>query len=138
MTTLRNRQVLLARRPHGAPTAFDFNLIDAAMPVLRDGQLLLRNVYLSIDPYLRGRMNDSKGSYANAFALGELMGEHGLSEVIETCPSAFLLGESVAAPGRWQDYADADDEACANIPPIATVLRARRAGHHRIHAWYGC
>jgi NADPH-dependent curcumin reductase len=127
MTNSRNRQVLLARRPYGAPTADEFTLVDAVMPVPRDGQLL-RNVYLSIDPYLFGRMTDSKGPYADAFALGELMVEHGLSEFIEPCPNAYLPGEFVAAPDVWQDYAGAHDEACANIRPIGTVLRARRLG----------
>ena len=61
MTSPRNRRVLLARRPNGALVPEDFEIVDGPMLVPGDGQLLLRNLYLSIDPYLRGRMNDGEG-----------------------------------------------------------------------------
>ncbi|MDQ7251666.1 hypothetical protein [Dongia sedimenti] len=70
MTETLNRQVQLARRPQGAPVPDDFRIIDVPVPVPSEGELLLRNLCLSLDPYMRGRMNDSRDAYAPPYALG--------------------------------------------------------------------
>lgn len=117
MTTSRNRQVLLARRPDGAVKPTDFELTDGQMPTPDDGQLLLRNLFLSIDPYLRGRMNATEGSYADPFPLGQPMGGGTISEVIESSADVFQAGDLVVAQGGWQEYAAAGAAGLRKLPP---------------------
>ena len=77
----KNRQVLLARRPEGQPVAENFELAESEIPTPGDGEMLLRTVYLSLDPYMRGRMNAEK-SYAEPVPLGGVM-EGGTVSVVE-------------------------------------------------------
>lgn len=118
MTRPRNRQVLLARRPDGKITPADFEIVDAEVPTPRDGQLLLRNVYLSIDPYLRGRMNDAEGSYAEPFAIGAPMGGGTVAEVVQSSgDDTYRPGDLVVAQGGWQEYAVSDAAGLRKLPP---------------------
>ncbi len=75
MTARRNRRILLAARPPGVPRESDFELIDAPMPEPGPGEVLVRGIYLSLDPYMRGRMRDAK-SYTPPTALGDVMPGH--------------------------------------------------------------
>ena len=139
MTTARNRQVLLARRPHGAPTADDFALVDGETPAPGEGQVLLRNIYLSIDPYLRGRMGDRDGAYAAPFALGEPMGGSTVAEVLESRDDAFRPGDLVVADGGWQEYALSDGPALRKLPRGMTrpSLALGVLGMTGFTAWHG-
>ena len=102
-----NRQILLASRPMGAPTASNFALAQAAIPVAGPGQVLLRTVYLSLDPYMRGRMSDA-ASYAAAAALGAPMLGATVCRVAASQHPGFAQGDWILGYTGWQDYALSD------------------------------
>jgi NADPH-dependent curcumin reductase CurA len=98
-----NRQILLASRPFGAPSQDNFTLAQTAKPSPQQGEILLRTVYLSLDPYMRGRMNDAK-SYADPVALNEVMVGGSVCRVEESMHADYQPGDWVVAFGGWQDY----------------------------------
>jgi NADPH-dependent curcumin reductase CurA len=102
-----NRRFVLASRPKGAPVAENFRLEETDLPKPADGQLLLRTVYLSLDPYMRGRMSDAP-SYAPPVALGDVMVGGAVSRVVESKDAHFKPGDWVVAGSGWQDYAVVD------------------------------
>lgn len=102
-----NRQVVLASRPHGAPTDANFKLLEAVIPQPENGQVLLRTLYLSLDPYMRGRMSDAS-SYAPSVAVGEAMVGGTISRVELSKNPDFKVGDLVVAAAGWQDYALSD------------------------------
>ena len=99
-----NRRIVLNSRPHGAPKPDNFRLETTELPVPADGQLLLRTIYLSLDPYMRGRMSDSR-SYAPPVEVGEVMVGGAVSRVEKSCHPDFAQGDWVLANTGWQDYA---------------------------------
>lgn len=109
MTDSVNRRIVLASRPVGAPIAENFRLENSAMPTPNDGEMLLRSVYLSLDPYMRGRMSDAK-SYADPVAIDEAMVGGTVCQVIESKNPNFDAGEWVLAFTGWQDYGISDGE----------------------------
>ncbi len=98
-----NSQIVLASRPVGAPTKDDFRITHSAMPVPGEGEVLLKTIYLSLDPYMRGRMSDSP-SYADPVNIDEVMVGATVSQVIESNNSEFPVGEWVLAYSGWQSY----------------------------------
>ncbi len=98
-----NRRIVLARRPRGAPVAADFRLESHPVPSPGPGQLLLRTRYLSLDPYMRGRMNEGP-SYAPPVALDAVMTGQTISVVERSNVAGFAPGELVLANVGWQDY----------------------------------
>lgn len=102
-----NRQITLASRPHGAPTASNFELFESTIPQPQAGQVLLRTVYLSLDPYMRGRMSDGP-SYAPSVAVGEAMVGGTIARVEASKHSDFKVGALVVSHSGWQDYALSD------------------------------
>lgn len=109
MTDSVNRRIVLASRPVGAPIAENFRLENSTMPTPNDGEMLLRSVYLSLDPYMRGRMSDAK-SYADPVAIDEAMVGGTVCQVIESKNPNFDAGEWVLAFTGWQDYGISDGE----------------------------
>src|SRR5262245_56593910 len=101
---MTNRQIRLQRRPTGAPTPDDFSIVDTPMPAVQDGHVLRRTIYLSLDPYMRGRMNDAR-SYAAPVALGDVMVGATVSQVLESRDDKFKAGDFVTANDGWQQYA---------------------------------
>src|SRR5689334_1917734 len=101
---MANRQIRLKSRPVGAPTEANFEAFDAPMPVVPDGGVLRRTLYLSLDPYMRGRMNAEK-SYAAPVAVGDPMVGHTVSEVVDSKNEAFKPGDLVAGYDGWQQFA---------------------------------
>ncbi|MBF7993937.1 MULTISPECIES: NADP-dependent oxidoreductase [Rahnella] len=99
-----NRRIVLASRPHGKPVDDNFRLEKAPLPVAKEGQLLLRTVWLSLDPYMRGRMSDAP-SYAAPVQIGEVMTGGGVSRVVESHNPDFKTGDLVVGRTGWQDYA---------------------------------
>jgi NADPH-dependent curcumin reductase CurA len=100
-----NRQWQLARRPHGEPRVEDFRLVEAGVPeASAPGTVVVRNLLLSLDPYMRWRMNDAK-SYAPPVALGDVMVGATVAEIVASRDPDFAKGDMVVAPGGWQDYA---------------------------------
>lgn len=102
-TTDSNRQIVLASRPFGAPKAENFNVVTGKKPTPKAGEVLLRTVFLSLDPYMRGRMNDAK-SYADPVALNAVMVGGSVCRVEESMHSDYAKGDWVVAFGGWQDY----------------------------------
>ena len=98
-----NRRVLLKHRPVGDPKPSDFVIVDAPVPQPQDGQILVRTIWLSLDPYMRGRMNDMK-SYVSPVELGQPMVGGTVGEVVESRDAAFGPGELVLTYGGWQAY----------------------------------
>jgi len=111
-----NRRIVLARRPKGAPVAEDFRLEEAAVPAPAAGQVLLRTRFLSLDPYMRGRMSDAP-SYAPPVALGAPMAAQTVSLVEASQNPAFKVGELVVANVGWQDYGVSDGRDLVKIDP---------------------
>ncbi|MEW6478050.1 MAG: NADP-dependent oxidoreductase [Pseudomonadota bacterium] len=136
-----NRQILLDNRPQGEATADNFKLVTTDTPALADGQVLVKHHYLSLDPYMRGRMNDSK-SYAASQPLGEVMIGGTVGEVVESKHPKYQPGDQVVGMGGWQEYSVVD----ANQPgalrkvdtthvPLSYYLGA--VGMPGVTAWYG-
>ncbi|WAL39845.1 NADP-dependent oxidoreductase [Brevibacterium sp. BRM-1] len=120
-----NQRYLLAKRPEGAPTPDDFALDEAPVPTPGEGEALLRTLYLSLDPYMRGRMSDAK-SYAKPVELGQVMVGATVAEVVETNSDAVAQGDIVLAYGGWQTYSvQAADQLRVLDPdylPVTTAL----------------
>lgn len=106
-TSLVNRQWTLASRPVGAPSLNNFNFIEVDKPKIQQGEILLRTVFLSLDPYMRGRMNDAK-SYAEPVAIDEVMVGGTVCRVEESNHPDYSIGEWVVSFSGWQDYAISD------------------------------
>lgn len=136
-----NRQLLLDNRPKGEAVAGNFRLVSAETPELEDGQVLVRHHYLSLDPYMRGRMNDSK-SYAQPQPLGQVMQGATVGEVVESRNPRFAAGDKVVGFGGWQEYSVADASQpgvlrkvdTAHVP-LSYYLGA--VGMPGVTAWYG-
>ena len=104
MSQTVNRRIVLASRPVGAPTPENFRLEEAAVPQPGEGQVLVRNLYLSLDPYMRGRMSDAP-SYVPPVAIDAVMGGGTVGRVVDSRHPAFKAGDLVLGFGNWQDYA---------------------------------
>ncbi|HZZ83933.1 MAG TPA: NADP-dependent oxidoreductase [Anaeromyxobacteraceae bacterium] len=109
-----NRRILLASRPSGAPSPANFRLEEVPLPQPAAGQVLLRTVYLSLDPYMRGRMSDAP-SYAPPVAVGEVMVGGTVSRVVESRNPAFQAGDRVLGYAGWQDYALSDGRGLTRL-----------------------
>ncbi|WP_213992052.1 NADP-dependent oxidoreductase [Sodalis sp. dw_96] len=113
-----NRRIVLASRPEGKPVPDNFHLETGDIPRPEDGQLLLRTVYLSLDPYMRGRMNDTP-SYAPPVELNAVMGGGTVSRVEASRHPDFRPGDWVLNYGGWQDYALGNAEEVSKLPEDA-------------------
>jgi NADPH-dependent curcumin reductase CurA len=113
-STTLNRRIVLRKRPVGAPTIEDFLLETRLVPEPQDGQLLLRTLYLSLDPYMRGRMSDAP-SYAPPVALGGVMVGGTVSRVQASRNANFQVGDLVLAYAGWQDYALSDGKGLTKL-----------------------
>jgi NADPH-dependent curcumin reductase len=116
-----NRRIVLVRRPQGAPTEEDFRLERLPLPAPGPGQVLLRTRYLSLDPYMRGRMNAGP-SYAPPVALGATMTGQTVSVVEASDVTAFRAGEVVLANVGWQDYGVSDGHDLVKLDPAIPKL----------------
>jgi NADPH-dependent curcumin reductase len=103
-----NRRIVLARRPQGSPTSRDFRLEEAAMPSPGEGQVLLRTLYLSLDPYMRNVMNEIGPVYAPSVQLGNVMVGGTVNRVVASNHPDFRTGDLVLGNAGWQDYALSD------------------------------
>ncbi len=136
-----NRQILLASRPLGEPGAENFKLVETPVAPLADGQVLVRHHFLSLDPYMRGRMNDSK-SYAAPQALDHVMIGGTAGEVVESRNPHFSAGDKVVGMGGWQEYAVVDagqrgalQKVDTTHIPLSAYLGA--VGMPGVTGWYG-
>ena len=125
MSTRTNRRITLAARPVGAPKVSDFATVDEPAPVPGDGEMLLRTIYLSLDPYMRGRMNDVK-SYVPPIRIGQTMEGGAVSVVEESRHPEFSVGDVVLGRTGWQQFAVSNGKGMrtvdSSIAPISTAL----------------
>ena len=121
MNTPRNRRIVLAARPDGAPKPSDFRMEETEAPSPVEGQMLLRNLYLSLDPYMRGRMNAGR-SYASPVEVGEVMVGGTVSEVAASCHPDFKEGDVVVGYAGWQDYALSNGAGLMKLDPTAAPI----------------
>ena len=139
--TFTNKQILLASRPEGEASVANFKLRELAVPEIGDGQVLVRHHFLSLDPYMRGRMNEGK-SYAEPQPLNEVMVGGTVGEVMASGHPKFSVGDSVVGRGGWQQYSVVDaSEAAAlrKVDPKRIALSAYlgAVGMPGVTAWYG-
>jgi NADPH-dependent curcumin reductase CurA len=120
-----NRQIRLKSRPAGKPSAENFNLAEAPVPAAQDGGVVRRTIYLSLDPYMRGRMSDAP-SYAANVALGDVMCGHTVSQVVESRHPDFRAGDFVTGYDGWQEYGVSSGKGLRKLdpkgPPISTAI----------------
>ncbi len=124
-----NRQIHLDNRPRGEAQASNFVLVSSETPPLKDGEVLVRHHFLSLDPYMRGRMNDAK-SYAQPQALGATMQGGTVGEVVESHNPQYPVGTQVVGMGGWQEYSVVN----ATLPG---ALRAVDTRHVPLSAYLG-
>jgi len=139
--TLTNAQIHLVSRPAPEAVVENFKLVESPVPELKDGQVLVRHHFMSLDPYMRGRMNDAK-SYATPQPLNAVMQGGTAGEVVASKHPAYQVGDKVVGFGGWQDYSVVD----AGVPgtmrkvdtthiPLSAYLGA--VGMPGVTAWYG-
>ena len=109
-----NHRIVLASRPDGAPTAENFRIETEQIAAPADGQFLLRTVYLSLDPYMRGRMSEGP-SYVPPVALGAVMGAATVSRVVASRHPGFAVGDWVLSQGGWQEYSSSDGKGVVKL-----------------------
>ncbi|WP_395316193.1 NADP-dependent oxidoreductase [Variovorax sp. UC74_104] len=136
-----NKQIHLDNRPEGEAVASNFKLVTAQTPELKDNQVLVRHHYMSLDPYMRGRMNDSK-SYAQPQPLGQTMQGGTVGEVVESKHPKYAVGDKVVGFGGWQEYSVVDASQPGALKkvdtthvPLSHYLGA--VGMPGVTAWYG-
>jgi NADPH-dependent curcumin reductase CurA len=133
-----NRQFILDSRPTGNVEPGNFKLVEKPAPTPGPGQVLVRHHYLSLDPYMRGRLNDAK-SYAKPQELGAVMGGGTVGEVVESNNPRFRAGDKVVGMGGWQDYSLSDGRDInvvdASRIPLSAYLGP--VGMPGVTAWYG-
>jgi hypothetical protein len=125
MPAVTSRRVILKRRPVGPPTAGDFEVVEAPLPAPKDGEMLCRTIYLSLDPYMRGRISGVK-SYARGVDPGEVMVGGTVSEVVESRHRDFEAGDLVQGYDGWQTHAISGGAGVRKLDPglapISTAL----------------
>jgi NADPH-dependent curcumin reductase CurA len=117
-------RVVLAARPKGAPVPTDFRVEEAAAPAPRDGEVLLRTRYLSLDPYMRAMMNEIAPVYSRSIAIGEVMAGGTVSLVLESRNPRFKTGDLVLGNAGWQELAVSDGK---DLMPLPTRDQPSRA-----------
>src|SRR2546423_710724 len=123
--TMPERQVLLKRRPEGMPAPGDFEIVDAPLPEPRTGEVLLRGIYLSLDPYMRGRISGQR-SYAKPVEMGAVIEGRVVGEVVPSNHPAFREGDFAMGGYGWQLYSGVPGDGLLkldpNEAPISTAL----------------
>src|SRR5215471_6980627 len=134
----QNRQVLLASRPQGPVTEQNFRIVDAPMPAPAEGEVLIRNEWLSLDPYMRGRMSDAK-SYVPPAKLDEPMTGQTVGEVQESRDARFKPGDKVLTSLGWQSHgvARGDDLVTIDARRAPASYYLGILGMPGITAWFG-
>lgn len=136
-----NRQQILDNRPEAEAVASNFKLLTTETPELQDNQVLVRHHYVSLDPYMRGRMNDAK-SYAQPQPVGQVMQGGTVGEVVESKHPKYAVGDKVVGFGGWQEYSVVDASQPGALKkvdttqvPLSHYLGA--VGMPGVTAWYG-
>ncbi len=133
-----NRQILLVSRPQGAASVDNFKLVETPLEPLADGQVRVRNHFLSLDPYMRSRMDDSK-SYAASQPLNEVMIGGTVGEVVESKNPTFSIGDKVVGMYGWQEFGTSDGKGLRKVDDTHIPLSAYLGpvGMPGVTAWLG-
>jgi NADPH-dependent curcumin reductase CurA len=133
-----NLQVLLASRPTGWVSESNFRIAETPIPAVGDGQVLVKSHYLSLDPYMRGRMNDSR-SYAAKVEIGQVMGGEAVGEVVQSKNPQFKAGDTVLNRAGWQQYGLSDGTDLRKVDPKAVPISTYLGvvGMPGVTAWIG-
>src|SRR4029077_20212678 len=124
MPATKVRRIVLAARPQGKPRLTDFRLEETAIPTPGPGQVLLRVQYLSLDPYMRGRMDDRE-SYQPPLSLGDVMPGESVATVVASQNPGYAAGDTVAVQTGWRTHALSDGTKLRKVDPaIAPVTTA--------------
>jgi NADPH-dependent curcumin reductase CurA len=136
--SMKNMQVLLAARPRGPVEESHFRIVESEIPEAGEGEFVVRNHYLSLDPYMRGRMDDAK-SYAKSAEVGEVMVGTAVGEVTESRHEKFKPGDFVETRTGWQLYGKSDGGGARKIDPGYVPLSAYLGvvGMPGVTAWIG-
>jgi NADPH-dependent curcumin reductase CurA len=138
MSKISSREIHLASRPNGVPTAANFTLAQVELEPLQDRQVLVRNLFMSVDPYMRGRMNAGK-SYIPPFELGKPLDGGAVGEVIESHAREFKPGDAVTSNFGWREYFTASPKelrlVSREVQPLSVYLGA--LGMTGMTAWVG-
>ena len=138
MSKTENREIRLASRPNGIPTAANFHLAQTELKPLQNDEVLVRNLFMSVDPYMRGRMNEGK-SYVPPFEIGKPLEGGAVGEVIESRAKEFKPGDAVTSNFGWRDYFIASPK---DLHPISRAVQPLSAylgvlGMTGMTAWVG-
>ncbi|GAA0376095.1 NADP-dependent oxidoreductase [Microbispora corallina] len=117
---MRTREIRLASRPKGWPEPADFDLAETDLPEPAEGQVLVRNLFMSVDPYMRGRMNDVK-SYVPPYRLGEPLEGGAVGEVVDSRAPGLAKGDVVLHNHGWREHALLDARAVRKVPDVPGV-----------------
>src|SRR5882762_632694 len=121
---MQNKEIRFASRPNGMPTPGNFQIVDADEPQPNDGEVLVRTLYISVDPYLRGRMREGR-SYVPPFEVGQVIESGAIGEVVESRSPKFQAGDIVTGMFGWRLYNVAKADGLVKIPqgvPVTTAL----------------
>lgn len=136
-----NHRIVLASRPSAEAGLDNFRLEEVAVPALQDGQVMVRQHFMSLDPYMRGRMSDAK-SYAAPQVIGDTMGGGAVGEVLESRHPGFAVGDTIVGMGGWQEIAVLDAKQPGALRKVSTQGVPLSAylgvvGMPGVTAWYG-
>ncbi|MGB2078267.1 MAG: NADP-dependent oxidoreductase [Vibrio sp.] len=135
---ITSQGIVFKKRPNGLPTSDCFSLETQTIASPADGEFVIKNLWLSVDPYMRGRMSDQK-SYVPGFQLGELLEGSAIGEVVESNHPDFKVGDKVSSMLGWREYAVSNGEMVQKLPqtslPLQSFLGA--AGMPGLTAWVG-
>ncbi|MDB6174200.1 MAG: 2-alkenal reductase [Chthoniobacteraceae bacterium] len=138
MPKLVSREIRLVSRPSGLPSAANFTVAEVELPALQDQQVLVRNLFMSVDPYMRGRMNEGK-SYVPPFELDKALEGGAVGEVVESQTEAFKAGDAVTSSYGWREYFVASPNelhpVCRDVESLSIYLGA--LGMTGMTAWAG-
>src|SRR5699024_5029856 len=123
MQTNSNKQIILAERPTGMPDSDTFAFVDGNIPNINDKEVLIRTLYVSVDPYMRGRMIDAK-SYIPPFKVKEVIEGGVIGEIVKSNSEKFKDGDKVFGNLGWQEYSVANEQAIRKVDPSLAPLTA--------------
>ena len=136
---MKNRGIVLAARPEGVPKSTDFCMEETGIPEPGEGEFVVKAEFLSVDPYMRGRMNDGAASYADPVALGGVMVGESVGRIVQSRHDGFQEGQYVSGMFGWQEYGLSDGEGVRQIDassaPVATALHV--LGMPGLTAYFG-
>jgi NADPH-dependent curcumin reductase CurA len=138
MTNNISREIRLKNRPVGLPGESDFELAEVAVPQVSEGQVLVQNIYMSVDPYMRGRMYDRK-SYVPPFQLNQPLDGGCIGRVVESNNEKFQVGDIVRGMSGWREYYISDGSGLTKIDPNLAPVQAflGTVGMPGLTAYYG-